>query len=70
MCPTRVITTRSTKQLGADERSVIHHFPMRRRVTPEPAFGPRFARTRWANAPYALRVSEERTFDYHKIFRG
>jgi hypothetical protein len=41
-----------------DERSVIRHFSTRRRVTPS------------ADAPYALRVSEDRTFHYHRIFRG
>src|SRR5260370_8948676 len=27
-------------------------------ITPEPVIGPRFARTRWANPPYALRAQD------------
>jgi len=39
----------------ADQRSVTRHPNHIRRVTPEPVIGPRLARTRWANTPYALR---------------
>jgi hypothetical protein len=32
---------------------------MERRITPEPVIGPRLARTRWANPPYALLCADK-----------
>src|ERR1700723_3151485 len=37
-------------------------------ITPEPVIGPRFARIRWANPPYApVYFSRERRLHWHKI---
>jgi hypothetical protein len=69
LCFARIIATatRAVGRIGADlsavaqrakAEGVIRRSPStKRRVTPEPAIGPRFARTRWAyNAPYVLAV--------------